>query len=127
MVCSTDTQGKIGAYVGTWAFPALIADFPAGSTVANTGPFYLGSGMAILSAIVTYLLISPLTVDQQHREDIAFKQYLLDNGYDITRMGLTEGLAVEGIVDEPEIPHDVALEKDKKMGQDQEVFGKMEG
>jgi MFS family permease len=88
--------GKIGAYVGTWAFPALIADFPATSTVANTGPFYLGSGMAILSAVVTYFLIKPLSPDQQHHEDIAFKEYLIENGYDISQMGLMEELAVEG-------------------------------
>ena len=44
--------GKIGAFAGTWAFPALIADFPADSTRGITGPFYLGSGLAILAAII---------------------------------------------------------------------------
>lgn len=29
--------GKIGAFVGTWAFPAIIADFPAGELQP---PFY---------------------------------------------------------------------------------------
>ena len=87
--------GKIGAYAGTWAFPQLIADFPANSTIANTGPFYLGSGMAILSAVITFFLIKPLSVDQQHLEDIAFKEYLADNGYDISQMGLMEDMAVE--------------------------------
>jgi len=89
--------GKIGAYVGTWAFPALIADFPADSSIANTGPFYLGSGLAILSAIVTFFLIRPLTVDQQHLEDIAFKEYLAEHDYDIRQMGLSEQMSVEDV------------------------------
>lgn len=90
-------QGKVGAYVGTWAFPALIADFPAGSDIANTGPFYLGSGLAVLSAIVTFFLIRPLTVDQQHLEDIAFKEYLAEHDYDIRQMGLSEQMSVEDV------------------------------
>jgi len=68
--------GKIGAFAGTWAFPAIIADFPAGPKQGeravstnfvfsslrvadifveqDTGPFWIGSGLAVFSAIVVF-------------------------------------------------------------------------
>lgn len=55
--------GKIGAFAGTWAFPALIADFPADSNRGITGPFYLGSGLAILAAIIAFIFVRELDAD----------------------------------------------------------------
>ena len=62
--------GKIGAFVGTWAFPPIIEAF-GGSTTdrGNTGPFWIGSGLAVLSAIVTFLFIRPLEHDGMLEED----------------------------------------------------------
>lgn len=37
----------------------------------NTGPFWIGSGLAILSAIVTFVLVKPLTHDGMKAEDEA--------------------------------------------------------
>ncbi|KAG9006478.1 hypothetical protein FRB93_008606 [Tulasnella sp. JGI-2019a] len=45
--------GKIGAFAGTWAFPAIIARFPVGPK-QDSGPFWIGSGLAILSALITF-------------------------------------------------------------------------
>lgn len=49
--------------------------------------------MAVLSALFTFFMITPLTVDQQHHEDTAFKEYLADHGYDISQMGLMKVVA----------------------------------
>ncbi|KAK0485179.1 MFS Git1p-related glycerophosphoinositol and glycerophosphocholine permease, partial [Armillaria novae-zelandiae] len=81
--------GKVGAFVGTWAFPPMIDAFGGDDTTrGNTGPFWVGSGLAILSAIVTYLFIKPLSHDGMVQEDIAFRQYLESRGYDTSQMGL---------------------------------------
>lgn len=102
--------GKIGAFVGTWgtrhttqpthavqltnfspAFPPMIKAFGGADTDrGNTGPFWVGSALAVLSAIVTFVLIRPLSHDGMLEEDEKFRQYLADNGYDTTQMGLID-------------------------------------
>lgn len=54
--------GKIGAFVGTYVFPIIIDSFPAGPAQA-AGPFYVGSGLAVFSAIIVYFLIPEIPVD----------------------------------------------------------------
>ena len=39
----------------------------------NTGPFWIGSGLAVLSAIVTFLFIKPLSHDGMVEEDKAVR------------------------------------------------------
>ncbi|KAK0223185.1 MFS Git1p-related glycerophosphoinositol and glycerophosphocholine permease [Armillaria fumosa] len=98
--------GKVGAFVGTWAFPPMIDAFGGDDTArGNTGPFWVGSGLAVLSAIVTYLFIKPLSHDGMVQEDIAFRQYLESKGYDTSQMGLGG---------ETEISSDTAEEEDEK-------------
>jgi len=81
--------GKVGAFIGTWIFPPIIQDFGgASSTRGNTGPFWIGSGLAILSAIITFFCIKPLTTDGMVEEDRKFREYLEANGYDTSAMGL---------------------------------------
>jgi len=81
--------GKVGAFVGTWAFPPIIDAFGgADTTRGNTGPFWIGSGLALLSALITFLFIKPLSADGMEKEDIAFRAYLEANGYDTSQMGL---------------------------------------
>ncbi|KAF8905045.1 putative metabolite transporter [Gymnopilus junonius] len=97
--------GKIGAFVGTWAFPPMIKAFGGSDTDrGNTGPFWVGSGMAILSALITFFFIKPITTDGMIREDQEFREYLEANGYDTTAMGLpgesTEVSSIEDITDE---------------------------
>ncbi|KAL4062220.1 major facilitator superfamily domain-containing protein [Scleroderma citrinum] len=74
--------GKVGAFVGTWAFGG------SSSAKGDTGPFWIGSGLAILSAIVTFFLVEPLSHDGMKAEDEAFRQYLIDHGFDVTLMGI---------------------------------------
>ncbi|KZT29812.1 MFS Git1p-related glycerophosphoinositol and glycerophosphocholine permease [Neolentinus lepideus HHB14362 ss-1] len=79
--------GKVGAFAGTWAFPAIIDDFGTGVT-ATTGPFWIGSALAVLSAVITLAFIKPLSHDGMVEEDRLFREYLEANGYDTSQMGL---------------------------------------
>ncbi|EGN99154.1 hypothetical protein SERLA73DRAFT_182000 [Serpula lacrymans var. lacrymans S7.3] len=83
--------GKIGAFIGTWVFPIIINDF-GGSTSqkGNTGPFWIASGLAILSALVTFFLVKPLSHDGMIEEDEKFREYLEAHGFDTSTMGLHE-------------------------------------
>ncbi|KAG1844066.1 major facilitator superfamily domain-containing protein [Suillus subalutaceus] len=83
--------GKIGAFIGTWVFPLMITDFGGSSSAkGNTGPFWVGSGLAILSAIIVYFFVKPLDHDGMKREDAEFREYLEAHGFDVSLMGLPE-------------------------------------
>lgn len=72
--------GKVGAFVGTWVFPPMITAFShhgADPDRGNTGPFWVGSGLAILSAIIVFLFVQPLNHDGMHEEDIAVRLLFL--------------------------------------------------
>lgn len=80
--------GKVGAFVGTWAFPPMIKAFGGDTTNrGNTGPFWVGSGVALLSAAITLFFVKPLTTDGMAKEDEEFRAYLEANGYDTSQMG----------------------------------------
>ncbi|KXN81579.1 hypothetical protein AN958_04418 [Leucoagaricus sp. SymC.cos] len=81
--------GKLGAFVGTWVFPPIIEAFGGSKTVrGNTGPFWIGSALALLNAFVTLFFVKPLSHDGLIEEDMAFRKYLEANGYDTAMMGL---------------------------------------
>ncbi|KAE9401540.1 MFS Git1p-related glycerophosphoinositol and glycerophosphocholine permease [Gymnopus androsaceus JB14] len=101
--------GKVGAFVGTWAFPQIIIDFGGdSSTRGNTGPFWIASALAILSATVTFFFIEPMYADGMVAEDAKFREYLEENGYDTSQMGL--GSEVSTAVDLGEPVEDVKEE-----------------
>ena len=67
------------------------ADFGgASSNRGNTGPFWVGSGLAILSALITFFFIRPLSQDCLADEDRAFREYLEAHGYDTSKMGFVD-------------------------------------
>ena len=81
--------GKVGAFVGTWAFPPIIDAFGGDTTTrGNTGPFWIGSALALLSAAITFFFVKPLTTDGMVKEDEEFRAYLEANGYDTSQMGI---------------------------------------
>ncbi|KAF8207091.1 MFS Git1p-related glycerophosphoinositol and glycerophosphocholine permease [Mycena galopus ATCC 62051] len=84
--------GKAGAFAGTYAFPQLIIAFqkahPNNPNWGNTGPFWVGSGLAVFSALVTFFFIRPLDHDGMAAEDAAFREYLEQHGFDTTAMGM---------------------------------------
>lgn len=79
--------GKIGAFVGTYIFPYIIAD--AGDDVIKQGqyPFYLSSALCIFSAIISFVFLPTITQDTIEQEDVRFRAYLEEHGYDTTTMG----------------------------------------
>ncbi|KAG8991316.1 hypothetical protein FRB90_001394, partial [Tulasnella sp. 427] len=81
--------GKIGAFAGTWAFPAIIDRFPPGPK-QDSGPFWIGSGLAILSALITFFFIPEVPENHMTNEDIKFREYLAANGFDVSLMGLKD-------------------------------------
>ncbi|KIK62445.1 hypothetical protein GYMLUDRAFT_260189 [Collybiopsis luxurians FD-317 M1] len=110
--------GKLGAFIGTWAFPAIIDRFGGPSTDrGNTGPFWIASALQALSAVVTYFYIQPINTDGMVEEDASFREYLEQNGYDTSRMGLGselstyEGDSVEETAEKEEIAETVEKEK----------------
>lgn len=93
--------GKIGAFVGTWAFPPMIEAFGGSkSTRGNTGPFWVGSGLAVLSALVVFFFVKPLTHDGMIEEDMAFRRYLEEHGYDTSAMGLPDSTTSTAVATE---------------------------
>ncbi|KXN81580.1 hypothetical protein AN958_04419 [Leucoagaricus sp. SymC.cos] len=98
--------GKLGAFVGTWAFPPMIDAFGGPqSTRGNTGPFWVASGLSLLSAIIAVLWVKPMTHDGLIEEDRAFREYLEAHGYDTSMMGLGDSensTTVEMVVESDE-------------------------
>lgn len=85
--------GKVGGFIGTYTFPNIIADLSVHGTYAeNTGVFWIGSALAIVSALITFFFIPNIRPDAMIDEDEAFREYLLANGYDVSKMGAIEQL-----------------------------------
>ncbi|WWD18375.1 hypothetical protein CI109_102825 [Kwoniella shandongensis] len=83
--------GKVGAFIGTYTFPQIQASFgPTGSYGNSTGVFWLGSGLALVSATITFFFIPNIKPDHMVEEDLAFRAYLEKNGYDTSKMGLKD-------------------------------------
>ena len=79
--------GKIGAFVGTWVFPPIIK--AAGDNVIKQGqyPLYVSSALCIFSGIIAFFFLPSVGQDTITEEDERFKQYLIQNGYDVSSMG----------------------------------------
>jgi MFS family permease len=80
--------GKIGAFVGTYVFPTLIKRAGgADSLGGKQAPFWVSSSLCMFSAFLALFFLPPLTQDAIGDEDIRFKEYLHDNGFDVSKMG----------------------------------------
>lgn len=88
-------SGKVGAFVGTYIFPSIINAFPEGSDLRSTGIFYIGSGLALLSAIVCLIFFPNIKHDAMVDEDKLFREYLIEHGIDISGMGMGRKLSNE--------------------------------
>lgn len=58
--------------------------------LGNTGIFYIGSSLAVFAAILTAIFVPNIKPDYMINEDIAFREYLAANGYDISQIGEPE-------------------------------------
>ncbi|KAF1912159.1 major facilitator superfamily domain-containing protein [Ampelomyces quisqualis] len=79
--------GKIGAFAGSYALDAIQKAAGDDDVAAGRNPFFVASSLAFFAAGLVLLLphIGQDTIDQ---EDIKFREYLLSNGYDTSKMGL---------------------------------------
>ncbi|KAG8910938.1 hypothetical protein FRC00_007298, partial [Tulasnella sp. 408] len=112
--------GKVGAFAGTWAFPAIIDRFPAGPK-QDSGPFWIGSGLAILSAAITFFFIPEVPENHMTNEDIKFREYLAANGFDVSLMGLKDEGMIESHIakdkgEVTDVVRDASSEENEKKG-----------
>lgn len=75
-------MGKVGAIVGTLAFK------PMQEAMGVQGPFLVSSGIAIAASLVAFFFIPDVGPDYLAEQDAKFKDYLAENGYDISQLGL---------------------------------------
>ncbi|QSS57909.1 glycerophosphoinositol permease [Histoplasma capsulatum var. duboisii H88] len=80
--------GKIGAFVGTYAFPIIQARAP-NPVRAGQDPFFVASTLCMMSAVVVRFLIPHIGQDTIALEDARFRRYLEENGYDTSKMGVS--------------------------------------
>lgn len=80
-------SGKVGAFIGTYTFDYIVRRFPEGD-LQETGIFYIGSGLALLSALVALIFFPNIRADAMNDEDALFRQYLIEHGYDVSGMGI---------------------------------------
>ncbi|KAK0640878.1 major facilitator superfamily domain-containing protein [Cercophora newfieldiana] len=89
--------GKLGAFIGTWVFPYIIAAGGGDETKSAQYPFWVSSSLCLLSAALVVFLIPNIGQDTITLEDKRFREFLEENGYDTRQLGLRKGevLAVE--------------------------------
>jgi hypothetical protein len=57
----------------------------------------VGSGLAVLSGIIALLFIPRLDQECIQEEDIKFRHYLEEHGFDVSKMGLPITKTVDGV------------------------------
>ncbi|KKK24828.1 hypothetical protein AOCH_000255 [Aspergillus ochraceoroseus] len=82
--------GKIGAFVGTYVFP-VIQDRAPNAIRAGQDPFFVSSALCIFSAFLAIFLLPHIGQDTITEEDNKFREYLEENGYDTSTMGVKKG------------------------------------
>ncbi|EMG46331.1 GIT3 Major glycerophosphoinositol permease GIT3 [Candida maltosa Xu316] len=86
--------GKIGAFVGTWVFPAIQKQYtdPKKPDLALQVPFYISSSLCIFSACLALFFCPKVAQDAVDKEDHDFLVYLKENGFDINLLGEQGGV-----------------------------------
>lgn len=77
--------GKIGAFVGTYIFPIILNKYDGDKGIQNC--FYISSALCLFSAILTLFFLPSIDQEAINKEDIAYVEYLKNNGFDISTMG----------------------------------------
>ncbi|KAG5440174.1 hypothetical protein PCANB_001743 [Pneumocystis canis] len=82
-------SGKVGAFVGSYAFAYIVERFGGSdSEKGNTGPFFIGSALIIVSGFVSFFFLPKLSQDCVLEENLHFKAWLEEQGFDTKKMGL---------------------------------------
>ncbi|KZF21016.1 MFS general substrate transporter [Xylona heveae TC161] len=81
--------GKVGAFVGTKVFPIIISNAPNEAT-GGQHAFWVSSSLCVFSAFLAFFCLPHIAQDTIVTEDIRFREYLLQHGYDTSKMGVVE-------------------------------------
>ncbi|CAK9441484.1 uncharacterized protein LODBEIA_P53520 [Lodderomyces beijingensis] len=89
--------GKIGAFVGSWVFPAIQRHYadPQHPDLELQVPFYISSALCLFSAGLALFFLPHVGQDAINREDTAFINYLRENGFDVSKLGDQKGKVEE--------------------------------
>lgn len=84
-------SGKFGAFLGSYVFNYIIKKFGGpNSDNGNRGPFFIGSGFVVLSGVISLFFLPKLSQDCVRDEDQHFKEWLEQQGFDTSRLGLNK-------------------------------------
>ncbi|KAK3316389.1 major facilitator superfamily domain-containing protein [Apodospora peruviana] len=89
--------GKIGAFVGTYVFPYIIAAGGDSEVLSAQYPFWVSSSLCLLSAALVLFCLPHIGQDTIAVEDARFRVYLEENGYDTRQLGLKKGESLEAM------------------------------
>ncbi|KAI8611538.1 hypothetical protein BC830DRAFT_1068725, partial [Chytriomyces sp. MP71] len=87
--------GKLGAFLGTYIFPYVVALGGDSDVLSAQYPFYVASSLSLVACGIAYFLIPEMTQDQIALEDERFRAFLEENNYDTRQLGLKKGETVE--------------------------------
>jgi len=106
--------GKIGAFVGSKVIILLYNKYyNAGDAVkAGQYPFLISSALNVVSAALALFLLPHIGQDTIEEEDAKFKAYLEQNGFDISKMGITSSESMDGIMEKDQKEDDSAKAED---------------
>ncbi|KAF2713402.1 MFS general substrate transporter [Pleomassaria siparia CBS 279.74] len=79
--------GKIGAFAGSYALDSIQKAAGDDAIAAGRNPFFVASTLALVAGGLVFLL-PPIGQDTIDTEDVKFREYLVKNGYDTSKMGL---------------------------------------
>lgn len=80
--------GKIGAFIGTYVFPYIVAAGGDDSNKQYQYPFYVAACLCILSACLVLFFLPNVDQDTITKEDADFRAYLESQGWDTRQLGL---------------------------------------
>ncbi|KAF2416693.1 MFS phospholipid transporter Git1 [Tothia fuscella] len=94
-------MGKIGAFSGSWALDALQKNAGDNRPIKQgQDPFWVASTLAIFAALLAWFCLPNVGQDTIDEEDVKFREYLVANGYDTSKMGLEPSSSSEAITRE---------------------------
>ncbi|GAM89893.1 hypothetical protein ANO11243_079330 [Dothideomycetidae sp. 11243] len=80
--------GKIGAFVGTQVLSILYNKYSESDPIkAGQYPYFISSSLCVLSAFLALFCLPHIGQDTIDQEDIKFREYLTQHGYDTSQMG----------------------------------------
>lgn len=80
--------GKIGAFSGSYALAAIQKNAGTDKLRAGQDPFWVASSLALFAAGLAWFCLPSVGQDTIDEEDVRFRAYLEENGFDTGKMGL---------------------------------------